>query len=134
VPDTDRRRNEIADPRLAFCEYTDTSPRVPTWFALGEDRPLFFFAGIWCKWSGVRGTKANPEDRLHTLFGFLTTEANDTVRPMHAKAMPVILTQPEEFDRRLSAPAAEALALQRPLPPNELRIVARGEKEDALAA
>jgi putative SOS response-associated peptidase YedK len=112
-------------PATSFCEYTDTSPKVPTWFALGEDRPLFFFAGIWCKWAGVRGTKANPEARVHTLFGFLTTEANEIVRPVHAKAMPVILTQAEEFDRWLSAPAAEALTLQRPPPADALRIVAR---------
>ena len=121
-------------PATSFCEYTDTAPKVPTWFALSEERPLFFFAGIWCQWSGVRGTKSKPEEGVHTLFGFLTTEANKIVRPVHAKAMPAILTRPEEFDVWLSAPAANALALQRPLPDGALHIVARGEKEDALAA
>ncbi|TIU42608.1 MAG: SOS response-associated peptidase, partial [Mesorhizobium sp.] len=24
------------------------------WFALSEDRPLFFFAGLWTRWEGVR--------------------------------------------------------------------------------
>lgn len=28
---------------------------------------------------GVRGTKANPIEGEHQLFGFLTTEANDVV-------------------------------------------------------
>jgi putative SOS response-associated peptidase YedK len=121
-------------PATSFCEYTDKAPKVPTWFALGDDRPLFFFAGIWCTWRGVRGTKANPVEGEHTLFGFLTTEANTTVRPVHAKAMPVMLTAPDEMDRWMTAPAAEALELQRPLPDDALQSVMRGEKEDAVAA
>jgi putative SOS response-associated peptidase YedK len=121
-------------PATSFCEYTDTAPKVPTWFALADDHPLFFFAGIWCQWSGVRGTKSNPEDGMHTLFGFLTTEANETVKPVHAKAMPVILTKPEEFDLWLSAPIADALTLQRSLPADTVRVVMWGEKEDALSA
>jgi putative SOS response-associated peptidase YedK len=44
--------------------------------------------------------------------------------------MPVILTTPEECDAWMSAPPLEALVLQRPLPDDALRIVARGEKQD----
>jgi putative SOS response-associated peptidase YedK len=44
--------------------------------------------------------------------------------------MPVILTTLEEADLWLSAGANEALALQRPLADDALRIVATGEKED----
>ncbi len=83
--------------------------------------------------AGTRGTKAKPEQDNHTLFGFLTTDANATVAPVHVKAMPVILTEPSDLERWLTAPAAEA-ALQRPLPDEVLRIVARGEKEDALTS
>jgi putative SOS response-associated peptidase YedK len=44
----------------SFCEYADTKPRkTPTWFALGEDRPLAVFAGIWT-WHGTLGTKKSP--------------------------------------------------------------------------
>ena len=60
----------------------------------------------------------------------LTTEANAVVAPIHPKAMPVILTSPAEVDRWLEADTPDALALQRPLPDDALRIVARGEKED----
>jgi putative SOS response-associated peptidase YedK len=58
--------------------------------------------------------------------------ANETVKPIHGKAMPVILTEPGEFEAWLSAPAEEALQLQKPLAAEWLRIVARGEKEDAV--
>jgi putative SOS response-associated peptidase YedK len=69
-------------------------------------------------------------DGQHELFGFLTTEANAVVAPIHPKAMPVILTTPEEVDLWLLGDASKALELQRPLPDDALRIVASGEKED----
>jgi putative SOS response-associated peptidase YedK len=50
--------------------------------------------------------------------------------PIHPNAMPVILTTPEEVDLWLTAPAVEALQLQRPVPDVVLRIVATGERQD----
>ena len=50
------------------------------------------------------------------LFAFLTTEPNAEVGSLHPKAMPVVLTEPEEIRAWMTAPAADALALQRPLP------------------
>jgi putative SOS response-associated peptidase YedK len=44
--------------------------------------------------------------------------------------MPVILTSPEDFETWMTAPAEEALKLQRPLAEGELTIVARGERKD----
>jgi putative SOS response-associated peptidase YedK len=44
--------------------------------------------------------------------------------------MPVILTTRAEIDLWLAAPTQDALALQRPLPDDALRIVARGQKQD----
>ena len=54
-------------PVTSFCEYTDSQPKVPHWFALGTDRPPFAFAGIWRPWTGIRGTKAAPEEGEHFL-------------------------------------------------------------------
>jgi putative SOS response-associated peptidase YedK len=65
------------------------------WFARSIERPVVFFAGIWGKWTGARGTKANTQTGQHELFAFLTTEPNNDVRPIHSKAMSVILTEPE---------------------------------------
>jgi putative SOS response-associated peptidase YedK len=129
------RRCRCVVPATSFCEYADTKPRkTPMWFALSEDRPLFGFAGLWTPWRGVRGPKSAPVAGLHELFGFLTTEANAIVAPIHPKAMPVILTTAEESDTWLEDDIGEALALQRPLPDAALRIVASGEKEDGVAA
>lgn len=49
------------------------------------------------------------------LFGFLTCPPNREVAPVHPKAMPVILTTPAQWRHWLTASAAEALHLQRPL-------------------
>jgi putative SOS response-associated peptidase YedK len=116
-------------PATSFCEWTDASPKVTHWFAFDGERPLFAFAGIWRKWTGVYGKEMGEQ----LLYGLLTTEPNAVVRPIHAKAMPVMLTTPEEWDLWLRAPIGEALALQRPLPAERLRIVASGEKEDPLS-
>ena len=83
--------------------------KTPKWFALDKDRRLFAFAGLWTPWRGVRGPKSAPVDGQHELFGFLTTEANAVVAPIHPKAMPVILTTSAEIDLWLLADAPKAL-------------------------
>jgi putative SOS response-associated peptidase YedK len=79
-------------PFNSFCEYADTKPRkTPTWFALDDDRPLAFVAGIWTTWYGGRGTKANPVEGKHQLFGFFTTDANVEVGASIPRPCPLFL-------------------------------------------
>ena len=66
----------------------------------------------------MRGPKSASVEGEHELFGFLTTQPNAIVAPIHSKAMPVILT------------TVEALKLQRALQDQMLDIVARSEKKD----
>jgi putative SOS response-associated peptidase YedK len=116
VPFTSFSENEIL---------TDGS-RPPVWFAFDESRRLAFFTGLWTRWTPVR--KVREGGTTNDLFAFLTTEPNAEVGAIHPKAMPVILTTAAEVETWLTAPANDALALQRPLPDGALKIVARGDR------
>jgi len=52
------------------------------------------------------------------------------VRPVHAMAMPVLLTAAGDWDTWLTGVVDEAMALQRPLKDEMLRVVAAGDKTD----
>lgn len=94
------------------------------WFAREEAKSLMFFAGIHVpQWKSVRKVR----DGLTTddLYGFLTTDPNDLVKPIHEKAMPVLLLTKEETEVWMRAPWNEAKELARPLPNGALIISSR---------
>ncbi|HYD11535.1 MAG TPA: SOS response-associated peptidase family protein [Allosphingosinicella sp.] len=72
------------------------------WFNLPASE-VACFAGIWrpSEWGNV--------------FSFLTCEPNPLVKPLHEKAMPVIL-DPADYDRWLDADTADACSLAVPFP------------------
>ncbi|MBI1186656.1 MAG: SOS response-associated peptidase [Alphaproteobacteria bacterium] len=117
-------------PFTAFSEYEDSSPKgakVLRWFA-PPDRGMLAFAGVWRTWRGDYGSKSAPNVGEHALFSILTTAPNDLVRPVHAKAMPVILRTEAERDEWLTAPIEAVDAIQaRALPNDALTILSDEE-------
>jgi putative SOS response-associated peptidase YedK len=110
-------------PFTRFSEWTDSRPKKLVMFALPGE-PMAMFAGIWRNWEGVRGTKANPVSGAHVLFSFLTCAPNGVVKPIHAKAMPVILGTEEDQEAWLNAPLSAVPTLAQPLDDDKLHIAA----------
>lgn len=88
---------------VPFTQFADPKPNAgkeECWFKVDE-APVSAFAGIW-----------RPSDEGN-VFAFLTCEPNPLVKPIHPKAMPVIL-HPEDYDDWLSGGDAEKFAVPFP--------------------
>lgn len=99
-------------PVTSFSEYGlapgEDGKKPLHWFDV-PSRPIFAFAGIW-----------RPTERGHA-YGFLTTEPNNLVAPIHPKAMPMILHD-EDYDRWLKAPWNELEAIVAAYPSQLMRV------------
>lgn len=99
-------------PVTAFSEFGiapgEDGKKPLHWFDV-PSRPIFAFAGIW-----------RPTERGNA-YGFLTTEPNAIVAPIHPKAMPVVLHD-DAYDRWLSAPWDELKELVAPYPSQLMRL------------
>jgi putative SOS response-associated peptidase YedK len=99
-------------PVTAFSEFGiapgEDGKKPLDWFDV-PSRPIFAFAGIW-----------RPTERGNA-YGFLTTEPNAIVAPIHPKAMPVVLHD-DDYDRWLSAPWDEVKELVAPYPSQLMRL------------
>jgi putative SOS response-associated peptidase YedK len=105
-------QNRCLVPFTRFAE-PDHQHGGNVWFEVADGRPAFF-AGLHVPdWTSVR--KLKEGETTDDLFAFLTTSPNAEVAQAHPKAMPVILTEPDEWQMWLEAEWAVAALLQRPL-------------------
>ena len=96
-------------PVTEFCEWSgDKGSKTEHWFSLPAD-PIFSFAGIW---------RPTAEGNC---YAFLTCEPNPLVKPIHEKAMPVIV-HPEDYDRWLDAEVEDACSLAAPFPSQLMKV------------
>lgn len=92
--------NRCLVPFNRFAEPKPKAGREEVWFKVTE-APVSAFAGIW-----------RPSDEGN-VFAFLTCEPNPIVKPIHPKAMPVIL-DPDDYDRWLAGDDAQDMAVPFP--------------------
>jgi putative SOS response-associated peptidase YedK len=123
--------NRCLVPFTSFCEYADTKPKkTPTWFALTNDGPLAVFAGIWCTWNGKVESSRGRTCAVRLLNHRGKRRGGTGSLEGHASHPHV----GRGIESWMTAPAEEALKLQRSLPDGMLQIVARGERKDEALA
>ena len=69
------------------------------------------------------------EDNKHRPFAILATAANDLTKPIHAAAMPVMVTG-DDLEVWMHAPEGEAIKLAKPFPTERMQIVLSGPQKD----
>jgi len=121
-------------PVTSFNETKGRQPATDYWFALtGDDpvgRPLFAFAGLW--------RAENPEliedEETALRHTVVTTEANELIRPIHAKGRMPVIIEPADYESWLTGDPDQASALIRTFPADKMRIVLQGvgEKKDCI--
>jgi putative SOS response-associated peptidase YedK len=122
-------------PASSYCEPKGEKPATWHWFALngGEERPLFCFPGVWIRYNGP--LKKNGETVEQEVFTFMTTEPNTLTASINHERLPVLLSDPADFENWLSGSAEEAFKLARSYSAEQMRIVQSGsDRRDLLEA
>ena len=79
--------------------------------------------------------KKNGDTVEQEVFSFMTTEPNELTASINHERMPVLLTDPADFETWLSASTEEAFKLARSYAADQMRIVQSGsERKDLLKA
>lgn len=108
---------------VPFDRFAEPGPGGAPVFFRNRDGGPAFFAGMTTVWTSVR--KLKEGETTDRLFAFLTCPPNAEVGAIHPKAMPVVLTDPAEWETWLTAPWAVAQMLQRPLGDGRLMVEGR---------
>jgi putative SOS response-associated peptidase YedK len=130
-PSLEQRRCLV--PASSYCEPKGEKPATWHWFALNrtEQRALFAFPGVWTKYWGP--LKKNGENVAIEVFAFMTTEPNELTVSINHERMPVLISDPADFETWLSGSPEEAFKLARSYAADQMRIVLSGsERKDLL--
>ena len=87
------KRRRCLIPADGYYEWTKRGKKKYPMYIRHSERDLFAFAGLWESWKQADG------DWLHTC-AILTTEANETVRPIHHRM--TVIIEPEAYDAWLA--------------------------------
>jgi putative SOS response-associated peptidase YedK len=99
-------------PMDAFYEWSGEKPPKQPWAVARRDGEEMLVAGIWDGWR-------EPDGSILRSFAVITTEANETLLPIHHR-MPVII-DPTDVEIWLGNDADAAAALMKPAPNDVLR-------------
>ncbi|MBK8069972.1 MAG: SOS response-associated peptidase [Rhodanobacteraceae bacterium] len=99
-------------PASGFYEWQATPGGKQPFAIVPTDLPCFGFAGLWEHWT-------SPDGSVIESVAVVTTAANALMAPIHDR-MPVILA-PEDYERWMSASAADAQTLIQPCADRRMR-------------
>ena len=130
-PSFEQRRCLV--PASSYCEPKGEKPATWHWFAINgeEERPLFAFPGVWTRYRGP--IKKNGENVDQEVFAFMTTEPNELTASINHERMPVLMSDPADFETWLTGSTEDAFKLARSYAAEQMRIVQFGaDREDRL--
>jgi putative SOS response-associated peptidase YedK len=107
------RRHRCVVPADGFYEWQRRGPRKQPMFIHRRDGEPMAFAGLWAAWRDPNS--AGPEGDWLRSCAIVTTNANDTLAPLHDR-MPVVLEE-RDWDRWLNPGSGDIDALAQLLVP-----------------